>query len=146
MFATRLFDEDFFAPFFRVHRRLRPARVPVRRAYPRGDFGFPELAVATDADSVEVEALVPGLGEEDVELEVHGRTLTLRGARPESTAGEGETLMHQERATGAFHRTVQLPFAVDPGQVEATLRHGVLRIRMRRPEADRPRKIAIQAG
>jgi HSP20 family protein len=56
---------------------------------------------------------------------------------------ESSTWHRRERAYGSFARTVQLPFRVDPQQVEARFANGILEVELHRPEADRPKKIQI---
>ena len=58
-------------------------------------------------------------------------------------AEEAEAYHRRERRGGAFSRTIQLPFRVDPDRVEAQLENGVLRLSLQRPEEDKPRRIAI---
>ena len=65
-------------------------------------------------------------------------------ARGHLVAAEDARAYHRrERRGGAFTRTIQLPFRVDPERVEAQLENGVLRLSLQRPEEDKPRRIAI---
>jgi HSP20 family protein len=73
-------------------------------------------------------------------------TLTLQGKREPKVEDENAMWHRRERAYGTFSRTVQLPFHVDPDQVQARFANGVLEIELQRPEADRPRKIQINAA
>ena len=104
--------------------------------------GFPAVNVYAGRDGIAVVAELPGV--EPGELEVHARrdTLTIAGTR-RPAAEEAEAYHRRERRGGAFSRTIQLPFRVDPDRVEAQLEDGVLRLSLQRPEEDRPRRIAI---
>jgi len=51
--------------------------------------------------------------------------------------------LRQERETGEFRRTIELPFAVEAESVEASYDKGVLRVSLPRSESDRPRTIPI---
>jgi len=105
--------------------------------------GFPLVDVWTGQDGAILSAEIPGVAAEDLEVTVLGDTLTIRGKRPAPELGEREGYVRQERFTGEFVRTVQLPFAVDPEQVKAEHKNGVLTVQLTRPAADRPRRIAI---
>jgi HSP20 family protein len=121
---------------------------------------YPPVNLWQGHDGVAVTAELPGLGSEDVDITVREDTLTIRGERkPDDgeppTAGEtgeqpgeqqgGQAAWHRrERPVGAFSRTIVLPFRVDPDQVEARFENGLLQVELRRPEADRPRKIVIK--
>ena len=104
---------------------------------------FPALDLWGDDERLVLRAAVPGLGPDDVSIEVHRDRLTLSGERPAPELGEGDRELRRERRTGRFERTVRLPWRVDPAQVEASLEHGVLEIRIARPEPDRPSRVRI---
>ena len=107
--------------------------------------GFPPLNVWENADHVYVEAELPGVELKDLEIHVTGgNELTLKGER-RPVAPEGGVWHRQERAFGAFTRTLTLPFAVDPDKVEARLENGVLTIQLAKHESAKPRKIAVKA-
>lgn len=145
MLSYRLFDDDFFAPFHRMDRLFQNMDRLVNGAGRGRGLGFPDVHVLRKDNEVRVRAEVPGVAEDDLEVEVLGDTLTLKGKRLAEVA-EGERWLHRERPVGEFFRTLKLPFRVDPESVQARLDHGVLEIRMVRPEADQPRRIQITAG
>jgi HSP20 family protein len=82
----------------------------------------------------------------DIEISVRDDTLTLRGSRKAVELEEGTTYHRRERGSGAFARTVELPFRVEGGKVEATFEKGVLKISLPRAEEDKPKKITIKTG
>ena len=104
--------------------------------------GFPAVNVYAGQDGIALVAELPGVGKDDLEVQVHQDTLTLRGAR-RPAAGQPGAYHRRERRSGAFTRTVQLPHRVDPERIEARLEDGVLRLRLPRPQEDKPRRIAI---
>lgn len=104
---------------------------------------FPAVNVWSNADQVVVVAELPGVGPEQVGVTVEGEWMTLRGERPVPAAGEGE-FHRRERPSGAFTRSIRLPFEVEADQVTASARHGVLTVRLPRREATKPRKIKVQ--
>ncbi len=104
--------------------------------------GFPAVNVYAGHDGIAIVAELPGVEREDLEVHVHHDTLTLYGTR--RPAAEREEAYHRrERRGGAFTRTIQLPYRVDPERVEAQLENGVLRLSLPRPEEDKPRRITI---
>jgi HSP20 family protein len=106
--------------------------------------GFPAVNVYAGRDGIAVVAELPGVEPGDLEVHAHRDTLTIRGAR--RPAAEDEQAYHRrERRSGAFTRTLQLPYRVDPERVEARLEDGVLRLSLGRPEEDKPRRIEIKA-
>jgi HSP20 family protein len=107
---------------------------------------FPAMNVWTDEESVVVTAELPGVAPDDIDVSVVGDTLTLKGSRQPDELEEGESYHRRERRYGAFTRAFQLPFQVEPNQVEANFGNGVLQISLPRAEADKPKKIAVKAG
>jgi len=93
---------------------------------------------------VVVTAELPGVDPAKVDISVVGNTLTISGTRDADPLKEGESYHRQERHYGRFSRSLQLPFHVEAGNVEARYERGVLRITLPRAEADKPRKIAVQ--
>lgn len=91
-----------------------------------------------------VTAELPGMDAGKVDISVIGDTLTISGSRETEVLKEGESYHRQERSHGRFTRTLQLPFRVEAGKVEAKYERGILRLTLPRAEADRPRKIAVR--
>ena len=104
---------------------------------------FPAVNVWTGRDKAVVTAELPGIAPEEIEITVVGDTLSLSGSREPDPLAEGQTFSRQERPAGTFSRNIQLPFRVEPDQVEATYARGVLTVTLPRLEADRPRQIAV---
>jgi HSP20 family protein len=106
---------------------------------------LPVVDVWAKEDEVVVEAELPGVEPEDVDISVEGDVLTLRGKRNRS-ADEEARLYRQERGFGEFSRSFRLPFRVETNAIDARFVNGVLEIKLPRAEADRPRRIAVQAS
>lgn len=106
---------------------------------------FPALNLWSTEDEAVVAAELPGVDPKDVDLSVLGQSLTIQGERkPEAGIAE-ESYHRQERTTGAFTRTLRLPFEVESDQVRARYEHGVLRVTLPRKASTKPRRIAIAA-
>jgi HSP20 family protein len=112
-------------------------------------FGFPAAQTAVpislwhDEDHIYVEADLPGMSDQDVEVTVHKGVLYIRGERkPE----EGRQYLHNGRTWGRFERAIILPDEVDADAVQAELSHGVLRLTLPKSPETRPRKIALRTS
>jgi HSP20 family protein len=106
---------------------------------------YPGLNIWEDGDTAYVEAELPGMTLNDVEVTVTGNQLTLKGERKIADP-DGGTLRRRERSQGAFARTLTLPWEVDTEHVEATLHDGVLTIKLPKSESAKPRKVKVQAA
>ena len=104
----------------------------------------PPLNAWVGESDVVVSAELPGVDPGKVEVSVVGDTLTISGAREATALKEGESYHRQERSYGRFTRSLQLPFHVEAGKVEAKYDKGILRVTLPRAEADKPKKIAVK--
>jgi len=105
--------------------------------------GVPAVNVWEDGENVFVEAEVPGLKAEDLDITVVGDELTLKGERSE--ASEEQASFHRrERGIGPFTRVVRLSSEVKADQVQASLTDGILLLKLPKTEAAKPRKINIK--
>lgn len=108
--------------------------------------GFPALNAWEDADSFYVEAELPGLALEDLEIALsESDTLTIKGQRKEP-AQDGGTWHRRERGFGSFERTLKLAGAIDAERVEASLKLGVLTIKLPKAPELKPRKIEVKSA
>jgi HSP20 family protein len=104
---------------------------------------FPALNVWEDERNYFVEAELPGLRMENVEVSIVGPELTLKGQRKEEPAKDA--IYHRrERGTGSFVRSIRLPAPVDSNEVKATLQNGVLAISLPKAKEAQPRKIEVK--
>lgn len=116
--------------------------MPTRAAQP----GFPAVNVWQGDETVAITAELPGIDPADIDISVKDNVLTLSGERKAPDIPEDAQWHRNERGYGKFTRAVRLPFAASDDKVEARLAHGVLRIVIGRPEADKPKKIEIKAA
>jgi HSP20 family protein len=104
---------------------------------------FPALNVREDAQAFHVEAEVPGLKLEDVEVTFMDGELSIRGERKDLPV-EGAEYHLRERRVGSFGRTVRLPVDVDADRILASMEDGILTLTLPKAEAAKPRKISVQ--
>ncbi|MGQ9504643.1 MAG: Hsp20/alpha crystallin family protein [Thermogutta sp.] len=89
-----------------------------------------------------IEAEVPGVTTDQVDISVLGNEVTLRVNRPQPPE-ENVTYHRRERQMGECSRAIKLPSEFDPDRVQADLRNGVLTITLPKSETVRPRKVQI---
>ena len=108
---------------------------------------MPAVDVYETADRIVLTAEIAGVRREDVNIEVLGNVVTLRGSRPPGRSGvAAESYRRMEVAPGGFERSFTLPCPVAAEAVEAVLRNGVLTVTL--PRLDRPdgRRVVVEAG
>jgi HSP20 family protein len=106
----------------------------------------PAMDLIESDDHYVLRADLPGLSQEDVNIELESSVLTVSGERKADHEQRGEGYYRVERAFGAFARSLTLPEGVDPDAIEANFDRGVLEIRIPKPEQRKPRKVTITAG
>jgi HSP20 family protein len=134
-----------------VWNSLHDMQHEVNRIFDRwGNHSFglvetPAVKLWEEDEALYLEAELPGLELQDLEIFVAGNNqVTLKGERKAPVAANG--VQHrQERGFGKFTRTITLPFPVDDTQVDARFENGMLKVRLPKHEAAKPRKIVIKA-
>jgi HSP20 family protein len=116
---------------------------------PRGDgqgAGGPAFNVYEEGDNLLVEAHLPGIKPEDLDINVEQGVLTISGqAQAEEERTERNYLVREYRA-GRFSRSLRLPATYNPDACQADFEHGVLRLSFPKSEAAKPRRIQIGGG
>jgi HSP20 family protein len=134
---NRLFDD-----FLRPSTLPTPADAAVATA-----LITPQINVSETDTEIRVTVELPGVDLDDLEVDVADDMLVIRGDKRLERNNDDENYHFVERAYGAFQRTVQLPFAADPDQVQASFDNGVLSITI--PKSDqqqRTHRIDVQSG
>lgn len=112
---------------------------PVEREYSLA------VDVRADEDSFTIRALVPGLDAEDLNIEILQNSVSIRGEF--KCLDEDDTkYMTCELPVGRFSRTIALPVDVDSTKVEASLKNGVLILRVPKAEEHLPKSIKINVS
>src|SRR6516225_9650041 len=111
-----------------------------------GGFTVPELDVRENANSIVVEADLPGVDEKDVSVTLANGMLTIKGEKKHEQEKKGESYYLTERSFGSFERAIRLPDTVDDAKVEAKFDKGVLKVTAaKKPEAVKAeRKIEVK--
>ena len=103
----------------------------------------PAVDIHETDDGFVIKAELPGVSKDDISIDVHQNTLTLRGQRTHQSAVKNERYHRVERAHGTFQRSFVLPAMVDHDKVQATYKDGVLELHLPKSEAAKPKRISI---
>ena len=127
---VRRFQED-------VNRLFqRPTAAP-------SEFDFPPLNVTREAERIVVEAPVPGVNRESLEVTTTGNTVTIKGERKADAEVPTEHWHRRERLAGRFVRSVKLDTRLATDQTRATYRDGILRIEVPIAPDAKPHRVQI---
>ncbi len=107
---------------------------------------FPSMNIWRNDEQICVEVELPGVGQEDVAVRVTPENHLVVSGERKRPADEEERFYRRERRFGEFRRQVKLPVEVDPEQVTAQLKAGILQIHLKEKEALKPRKIEVLQG
>ena len=106
----------------------------------------PALDLSETADGYLVEAALPGVKPEDVEITVENNVLTIKGEARQEVDEQKRNFHRVERRFGSFQRTIGLPTTVKADAIKADLTNGVLRLEIPKAEEVKPRKISVNVG
>lgn len=104
---------------------------------------IPPMDLVETQDHFVLKADLPGMGEQDVNIELDNNVLEIAGERRTEHEEQHEGFYRLERATGAFSRALTLPDGIDPEAVAAAFDNGVLTVRIPKPEQSKPRRVKI---
>ena len=123
----RLFEDFTGTSLGRTRSMAVPPAGP-GAGYGTTSLWYPQIEVSEKQGNLVVCADLPGLKKEDVQLEVHDDRLVLQGERRNESSQTEGGLYRTERSYGSFYRTIPLPDGVNPDQVRATFKDGVLEV------------------
>lgn len=119
----------------------------VRPTLVRGGAGFvPAIDLSETSESFLVEASVPGLKPEDLEVTVENNVLTIKGELRQEQESRERNYHRVERRFGSFQRTIGLPTTVKADAIQASLTNGILRLEIPKAEEVKPRRITVSNG
>jgi HSP20 family protein len=103
----------------------------------------PAVDISETDEQIVVEAEVPGMEPEQIDVALEGNVLTLKGEKKDVRTDEGQNYHRVERQYGAFVRSIQLPTAVEIDKVSASFKNGVLQVTLPKSEDAKPKRVAI---
>lgn len=116
------------------------------RAVARGSF--PAINIGATPNAFQVYVYAPGLDTKTIDLSIQRNLLTISGARNIETPKPSERASYhlRERFNGEFRRVISLPDDIDPNQVNAVYKDGVLNVTVGKRQAVKPRQIQIKSA
>ena len=102
----------------------------------------PALDLYESGDHFVAVVELPGMRKEDIDISLHGGTLTISGERKRESTN-GETAQRSERYVGTFRRSIALPTRVDATKVSATYQEGILKVTLPKAEEAKPKQIQV---
>jgi len=103
----------------------------------------PAVDIYETADTIVMKAELPGVAREDIQIQIDGSTLTLKGERRFAKDVQEESYLRIERAYGSFHRSFTLPATVRQEKVRALFKDGVLELTLPKAEDSKPKRISV---
>lgn len=98
----------------------------------------------TKKDELVVTAELPGVNEKEVQVNITGDVLTIKGERHQEGETQEENYHRLGRFYGKFERNIPLPIPVETNKVKATYRNGLLEIHLPKAEAVKPKEVKIE--
>jgi len=128
---------------------------------PRFSFGWPEelrmpgagelvtletpaVEIYDEKDDIVVKAELPGLKKEDLEINMSGDILTIKGEKKKEEEVKEKDYYYSERSYGSFERSLEIPQKVVPDKIRANFKDGVLEIRLQKSEEAKKKEIKIK--
>ena len=101
------------------------------------------LDVKDEKDAFVLNAIVPGLSAEDIEIEILNDTISISGEFKREDAEE-ETYLRRERPSGKFYRSLRFASKLNAGKAEANLENGILTLRIPKVAEAQPKSIKVK--
>ena len=145
---SRLFDRDFLSLRDDMDNLMNNFFSPSTSIFPRissMDF-YPAIDIQEKDDKYLLEVEVPGMKEDEITLDLHDNTLTIKGERKSELKEENQGYYHTERSFGSFRRDIPFYEAINSEKVKADLKNGVLKVELLKKESSNKahKKIKIQ--
>ena len=140
--------EPFGSDFARMANRLNRAFDLRFQDSDRESLGIwnPPVDIFEDKDGVGLNAELPGMKKDDIELRVENNVLTLQGERKRENETNEEGYFRSERAYGTFSRSFSLPTSVDTSKIGAEYKDGVLSVSLPKAEEAKPKQIDVKVA
>jgi HSP20 family protein len=100
----------------------------------------PAVDITSSKDALHVEADIPGMKNDELEIYLRGSTLAIRGKKKRESRSEGKDYVSLERFYGSFSRTIVLPAQIDASRSKATYKNGVLELVLSKKKGAGPKK------
>ena len=145
--ATQLMRGSLFDDIFRDFPGMTPGYFikPLQGGDTLPALGQIRLDVKESDDAYTVQAELPGVPKDEINVSIDGNVVTLRAeVKQESQAKEGEKVLRSERFYGAVTRSFQLPQDIDQGKAKAKCDQGVLTLTLPKKQASGSQRLAVE--
>jgi HSP20 family protein len=133
--------DHFFDPFLsRRWPRLLDWNVPSMSMMEKG---FPKVDIIERDSEIEVQAALPGVKKEDLDVTINNRTITILTSTKQEKKEEGE-YFRREITEGEYQRTLSLPDNVDSDNAKASFKDGILKVTIPKTEKGKRKSIEIE--
>lgn len=105
---------------------------------------LPAVDISENSEGYQIRADLPGVDPEAIEVSMDNGVLTIRGSRDSQSQEEGTDWRRVERVQGTFYRRFSMPEDVDPDQIQARCRDGVLYLAVPKKEQEPSKRIPVQ--
>jgi HSP20 family protein len=133
--VNRLFDDSGRAPA----RANGGTEHAAQRAW------APSVDIFEDNNEIVVKTDLPGVKQEDIDIELTGETLTIKGERKFEDTQRADKYLRVERSYGSFQRSFTVGVPIDQDKIKASFNAGVLEVHLPKSELNRPKKITVAA-
>jgi len=141
-------EHDPFETLLRFQDDLSRAIGP-RNGQPREHVSSrvwsPTVDVYEDTDAIIIKTDLPGVSQDEIDIEMNNDTLTIRGERKFEDEEKREKYVRVERQYGAFQRSFTIGVPVEPDKIKAVYKNGILELTLPKAEITKPRKVQVAA-
>lgn len=141
-----VFSNDLFSELDQLQKQMQQAFGTGVGIRGNAAGAYPLLNVGRTPQSIELYAFAPGLDPASIEVNLERGVLTIGAERKSGLPAQDDksTIHINERFAGRFRRVLSMPDDIDPDNVSAQYRDGVLHVQVKRRESAQPRRIAVQ--
>ncbi len=104
----------------------------------------PSMDISEDKEAITIKVDLPGVKQQDIDIEVTGKTLTFKGERKSEEEKKDKNYHRVERFYGSYSRSVTLPDYADMGRIKAEYKNGVLEMSIPKTEESKPKQIKVE--
>ena len=145
---TRFYEEDRRETIIAPSSAPSQSQVPVRdesfSSYQNDSEGQLTIDVYQTDNDIVIKSTIAGVKPEDLDVNINNDMLTIRGERKQDEQINQENYYYQECYWGGFSRSVILPVDVLPDKIEASMKNGILTIRLPKADTNRTKKIQVR--
>ena len=136
----KAFDSMFHRGWLRPFHEMFPEWMAARDF----DLRMPKVDMLDNGDEILVRAELPGVGKKDLDINISGQMLTIKGETKREEKEEKGEYFRSEISRGSFSRTLQLPVEVNGNEVKATFDSGMLEVHLPKTNKVTKQKVTVE--